>query len=239
MRAIRVTPGDRPGFRCGRCDDEPVAGVRRTARRRELRATAFWLVVLLLAAAGWLWWTLRPEVDQRGGGSPGAGAITGSPATARPGSPTAPPAGAQQVRVGFPLDGDSLQVSVATPGPVIDTAGDVQLRLLGIDAPELHGADGRPQCWAESARDELNRLAPPGSRLWLLADTERRDPYQRYLVYAWTADGRFVNAELAARGAVRELAIHPNLAHQADIGAAVADARTASRGLWNACAGTR
>ncbi|GAA1642384.1 thermonuclease family protein [Catellatospora bangladeshensis] len=194
-----------------------MAGVRRTARRRELRATAFWLVVLLLAAAGWLWWTLRPQTDQRSTGRP--------------------PTGAQEVRVGFPLDGDSLQVSVAAPGPVIDTAGDAQLRLLGIDAPELHGADGGPQCWAESARTELQRLAPPGGRLWVLPDAERRDSYQRYLVYAWTADGRFVNGELAARGAVRELAIRPNLTHQADIGAAVAAARTARRGLWGSCEG--
>lgn len=206
-----------------------MAGVRRTARRRELRATAFWLVVLLLAAAAWLWWTLRPEPGPTGTGSPTPSAAPAS---------TGPPAGAQPVRVDFPLDGDSLQATVAEPGPVIGTPGQVQLRLLGIDAPELHGADGGPQCWAEPARDELHRLAPPGARLWVLSDAERRDPYQRYLVYAWTDDGRFVNAELAARGAVRELAIRPNLAHQPGIGAAVAAARTARKGIWGSCEGS-
>ncbi|MEV4412942.1 thermonuclease family protein [Catellatospora sp. NPDC049609] len=202
----------------------PWRGVRRTARRRELRATAFWLVVLLLAAGGWLWWTLRSS-------PPGA---PGTPAPSNPG----PPAGAQPVRVDFPLDGDSLQVTAAASGAVLDVPGAAQLRLLGIDAPELPSTDGGPQCWADTARAELRRLAPPGAELWVLPDTERRDPYQRYLVYAWTADGRFVNAELAARGAVRERAVRPNLAHQRGIHDAVAAARAQRRGLWGSCEGT-
>lgn len=217
-----------------------MAGARQTGRRRELKATAFWLVVLLLAGGAWLWYAFaRPGSLPGTGSPPDAGSPTGSAAsTVTPSpSPTGPPAGAQPVRVDFPLDGDSLRVTVTTPGPVVDVVGEAQLRLLGIDAPELHGADGGPQCWSERARDELQRLAPPGAVLWLLPDTQRRDPYDRYLVYAWTADGRFVNAELAARGAVRELAIRPNLTHQHDLHEAVEQARIRGNGLWGACAG--
>ncbi len=186
----------------------------------------FWLVVLVLAAGGWLWYAYgRPDARP-------PGATASSSPSARL---TGPPAGAQQVRVDFPLDGDSLQVTADQPGPVIDITDPVQLRLLGIDAPELHGADGTPQCWAQTALAELRKLAPPGARLWLLPDSQRLDPYGRRLVYAWTADGRFVNGELAARGAVRELAIRPNLAHQQDLHDAVEQARTQRRGLWGSC----
>ncbi|MFD0594186.1 thermonuclease family protein [Catellatospora coxensis] len=83
----------------------------------------------------------------------------------------------------------------------------------------------------------MQELAPNGSRLWLLPDEQRLDPYGRRLVYAWTADGRFVNGELAARGAVRELAIRPNLAHQQELHDAVEQARTQRRGLWGSCVG--
>ncbi|GIF89290.1 thermonuclease family protein [Catellatospora chokoriensis] len=201
---------------------------RQNGRRRERRATLFWLVVLVLAAGGWLWHAYsRPDSP------PPSGTVSPSPSA----RPTGPPAGAQAVRVDFPLDGDSLQVTADQPGPVIDVTEPVQLRLLGIDAPELHGADGSPQCWAETARAELQELAPYGARLWLLPDAQRLDPYGRRLVYAWTADGRFVNGELAALGAVRELAIRPNLAHQQDLHDAVEQARAQRRGLWGSCAG--
>ncbi|MEU8000466.1 thermonuclease family protein [Catellatospora sp. NPDC049111] len=205
-----------------------MARTRQTGRKREYRATLFWLVVLVLAAGGWLWYAYG-----RPGTPPSAATASPSPSA----RPTGPPAGAQPVRVDFPLDGDSLQVTADQPGPVIDVTEPVQVRLLGIDAPELHGADGSPQCWADTARAELRRLAPNGSRLWLLPDEQRLDPYGRRLVYAWTTDGRFVNGELAARGAVRELAIRPNLAFQQDLHDAVEQARTERRGLWGSCVG--
>ncbi|MEV0460614.1 thermonuclease family protein [Catellatospora methionotrophica] len=195
----------------------------RNGRRRELRATLFWLVMLVLAAGGWLWYA-----HGRPAGTP---VVASSPSI----RPTGPPAGAQPVRVDFVLDGDSLQVTAEQPGAVIDVTAPVQLRLLGIDAPESHGADGSPQCWSATARDELKGLAPSGARLWLLPDRQQLDPYGRHLVYAWTDGGRFVNGELAARGAVRELAIRPNLAHQADLHDAVEQARAQRRGLWGSC----
>ncbi|WP_212826757.1 thermonuclease family protein [Catellatospora sp. TT07R-123] len=190
------------------------------ARRREVVAAGFWVAVLVLGGIGW-WWYARTHA---------------APAPAPSARPAAPPPDAQQVRVRYPLDGDSIAVT-ATPGPVVDAAGEVQLRLLGVDAPELHGADGRPQCWADGAQARLRQLAPPGGSLWILPDTQRRDPYDRYLVYAWTADGTFVNADLAERGDVRELAIPPNLAHRRELHDAVERARAQRHGLWGVCVG--
>lgn len=188
-----------------------------TARRRESMATLFWLL-LLAAAVGGLWWywqSQEPDPEP-------------PPAIARP-------ADAQEVRVNFLQDGDSLEVAALAPGKWISTTDPVQVRLLGIDAPEMHGADGLPQCWAEAAKAELLRLAPFGGRLWIVGDIQAQDQYGRYLVYAWTPDGAFVNERVAELGAVRELSIPPNFGYEQRLHDKIADARDARRGLWGTC----
>jgi endonuclease YncB( thermonuclease family) len=185
--------------------------------RREGIATLFWLLLIAAVVFGlWWYWQRQP--------GPEAAPVTG------------PPAGTQEVSVRFPQDGDSLEVAALAPGPVLPGVEPVQIRLLGIDAPETHGADGLPQCWAETAKAELLKLAPSGGRLWLQRDEQAQDVYGRYLVYAWTPDGAFVNERLAQLGAVYELAIPPNFGHQDRLAAAVVQARGARTGLWGACA---
>ena len=145
------------------------------------------------------------------------------------------PTDAQEVKVGSLTDGDTLEVTPAASGRWITGTAPVLVRLLGIDAPELRGADGRPQCWAESAKDELLKLAPAGASLWLRGDAQLRDRFGRYLMYAWTADGIFVNERLAANGTVRELSMPPNVGYDSRIHQTVAEARADRRGLWGSC----
>lgn len=187
-----------------------------SARRRESTATLFWLVILLLVVGG-LWWYWRSQ-----------------PASQMPDN-VARPADAQEVRVNFLQDGDSLEVTALAAGKWIPTADPVRVRLLGIDAPEMHGADGLPQCWAEAAKAQLLRLAPFGGRLWVAGDMQAQDVYGRYLVYAWTPEGTFVNEKLAQDGAVRELSIPPNFGYEARLHGKIAEAREARRGLWGTC----
>jgi len=200
-----------------------MAGSARTVRRRARENLAYVAVLLLLFAAVWGW---NRWQDSR---AEGGGAAVPTP------SSDAPP-GAQSVTVDFALDGDSLQVTPTAAGPVIDTAAPTQIRLLGIDAPEMHGGtDGGPQCYARDAYERLRRLTPAGSTLWLTADVQRRDPYDRHLVYAWTPRGTFVNVELARLGYARSLDVRPNQAYAAPIGAAAAEAQGDRRGLWGTC----
>jgi endonuclease YncB( thermonuclease family) len=200
-----------------------MAGSARSVRRRARENLVYLAVLVLLFAAVWGWNRWQD------------GRAAGDVATQWP-SADAPP-GAQRVTVEFALDGDSLQVRAAEEGPVVDTREPVQIRLLGIDAPELHGADGRPQCYARDAHERLQRLTPPGSTLWVTADVQRRDPYDRFLVYAWTPRGAFVNVEQARLGYARALDVRPNEAYAAPVRAAVAEAQGDRRGLWGACAG--
>lgn len=190
-----------------------------TARRRESTATLFWLLALVLVVAGvWWYFETHPLTEQE---------------AAQPPSPR--PADAQEVTVRFLQDGDSLGVTAQAPGKWLPTVDEVQVRLLGIDAPEMHGADGLPQCWATQAKAELLRLAPFGGKLWLVGDAQLQDKFGRYLVYAWTPDGKFVNEQLAVAGAVRELSIPPNYAYEQQLHNKIATARAAKTGLWGKC----
>ena len=145
------------------------------------------------------------------------------------------PDNAQRIKVAFARDGDTLEanaVAVATP---VATTDRVIIRLLGIDAPEVHGATGQPQCYSRDAYRELQRLTPNGSTAWVVADEQLLDQYKRYLLYVWNDRGLFVNLELARLGYARVLSIPPNTARQAGIDAAVSSAEAARRGLWGVC----
>lgn len=187
-----------------------------STRRRESVATLFWLLALALVLGGF-WWYFKHQ--------------DALPSSQPPSRPTA----AQEVTVNYLEDGDSLQVTALAPGKWIPTTDPVPVRLLGIDAPEMHGADGQPQCWAEAAKSALIRLAPYGGRLWVVGDELAQDKYGRYLFYAWAPDGTFVNETLATQGMVRELSISPNHLYEADIHSRIAEARAARRGLWGVC----
>jgi len=220
----------------------------RTARRRARENLGYLLVILLVfcAMVAWNRWQDHRREAVAGVPAPSAAPAPAGPGadaadpdtTAGPGGNPPIPAGAQPVTVDHPLDGDSLRVRASAEGAVIGTREPVDLRLLGIDAPETHGAGGQPQCYSGDAYQRLRRLAPPGATLLVAADRQPKDPYDRYLVYAWTADGTFVNLDQARLGFARALDIPPNDAYAGRIGAAVDEARAHRRGLWGTCVAT-
>lgn len=127
-------------------------------------------------------------------------------------------------------DGDTLR---AVPGDGADT-GEVRVRLLGIDTPELTPDE---ECWSLEARGALLDLLPVGSTAWGVADRDPVDRYERRLLYLWTDDGRFVNYELVAAGAAESLLVAPNGAHIDVFRQAEASARAAGIGRWGGCGG--
>ena len=114
------------------------------------------------------------------------------------------------------FDGDSFLAMV--------DGAEEEVRLIGINAPE------RGECLAEHARDALAELA--AEAVDLEQDAEDRDQYGRLLRYARSGD-MLVNAELAGRGLVLAGEFPPNVAHQGEIDAAEAEARSEQRGIWS------
>jgi len=107
-------------------------------------------------------------------------------------------------------------------------SGEVTVRIVGIDAPEFDDVGQRDL--AENAQTALRDLMDDGP-LRLVADAEPTDTGDRLLRHAFRGD-RLLAAELARRGWTRALPIAPNLARQEIINHAVAEARSANRGIW-------
>jgi len=123
--------------------------------------------------------------------------------------------------VGYVNDGDTLR-----------TASGRRVRLVQIDAPELHG-----DCYGKAALVALRRLAPPGTKVTLVRDPalDEMDRYGRLLRYV-VVSGTNVNLALVRAGAASPYFFHKVRGRYAgDLLAAVADARAKRRGLWAAC----
>ena len=123
------------------------------------------------------------------------------------------------------VDGDTVELS---------RLGNV--RLIGVDTPEVHGGS---ECYGAAASAFAKRLLPPGRRVRYRLGAEPRDRYGRALAYVWLADGAFVNAVLVERGYATPLTIPPNDDYAPRFLAAARRARREQRGLWSssACAG--
>ena len=131
--------------------------------------------------------------------------------------PAEPPPQAQVVRV---IDGDSLEL-----------ADSRQVRVLGLDAPELE-KEGRPADFlAHQAKAALSRMAL-NQTVRLEYDRQRYDHYGRLLAYLFLPDGTFINAELVRQGLARVYFHAPNDRYREPLLAAQKEALEANRGVW-------
>lgn len=99
------------------------------------------------------------------------------------------------------IDGDTI--AVKPTGSLSDTGyGEHSVRLLGIDAPEMHKTtDEAPDCGAQAATDHLADLLAGQGTVTLTFDpvSDHADRYGRSLAYVSVA-GHDLNLEQAAGG---------------------------------------
>lgn len=134
--------------------------------------------------------------------------------------------------VRYVYDGDTLGLKAPKPGKLVTVTGQVKVRLIGVNAPEM---TPKPQCYAVQATGYLKQLTPVGSAVWVAPDKVSWDDYKRRLFYVWTDAGTFVDYSLVAGGYGVPLRIYPNVSHWLLLEAAGAQARSAKKGLWGAC----
>jgi len=128
------------------------------------------------------------------------------------------------------VDGDTLRAR--TPG-----GRDLgRIRILGIDAPEVAHPPGPAECYADTATDTLNGLAPVGSTVVLVSDPTQADydSYGRLLRYV-EHDSNDVALELLAAGAARLYESEPSIERNQAYERATETARDHGRGLWGRC----
>jgi micrococcal nuclease len=181
--------------------------------------------VLAVGVAAALTWAMLEGPMGEGRDAPSAATTTDSGIPMRP-------ADAFALIVTYVFDGDTIEARIARPNDIVPTTDPVRVRLIGVDTPE---DTPTPECWADQARTHLRTLLPAGASVWASPDEERRDRYDRVLLYLWTDDGRFVNHELVAAGDGEAIAVGRNDAHFALLTAAENAARAASAGHWGSC----
>jgi len=117
-------------------------------------------------------------------------------------------------------------------GDTLRTTSGRKVRLLQIDAPELHG-----DCFGKEALAALRRLAPQGARVTLVRDSalDATDRYGRQLRYVFVS-GKNVNVALVRQGAASPyFSRNGRGRYGRDLLDAVAEARAARRGYWGSC----
>ncbi len=93
--------------------------------------------------------------------------------------------------------GESVVVDFVNDGDTLRTTSGKKVRLLQIDAPELHG-----DCYGKAALTALKLLAPKGTHITLVRDPalDQTDRYGRQLRYAFV-NGTNINVALVRGGA--------------------------------------
>ena len=129
----------------------------------------------------------------------------------------------------------TARVERVVDGDTVVLSGLGKARLIGIDTPEVYGG---VECYGRAASAFAKRTLA-GRRVRWRYDVERRDRYDRALVYLWLQDGRFFNSMLVREGFAQPLTIPPNVAFADRFVADARAARRSSRGLWGACEGAR
>jgi endonuclease YncB( thermonuclease family) len=130
----------------------------------------------------------------------------------------------QQVSVTRVVDGDTIEVS-----PQVEGTADV--RLIGVDTPEVFGGEVQP-CGPEASDFTTEHLE--GQDVTLEFDEDRVDPYDRALAYVWVPvlDGELFNENLVREGLAWVSTFEPNVKYEDRFLAAERQAMDEDLGVW-------
>ncbi|WP_257348156.1 5'-nucleotidase C-terminal domain-containing protein [Pseudalkalibacillus decolorationis] len=123
------------------------------------------------------------------------------------------------------VDGDTVHLT----DPVIGTT---KVRMLSIDTPETNYNGQSQGEHAVAAKEELQRLLPPGTEVTIEVGEEPLDNYGRLLAHIHKGD-MDVNEEMVRLGRAVPYFIYPNLEHFESYSAAAKEAVDNGRGMWN------
>jgi micrococcal nuclease len=192
------------------------------------RTVALLLVVALLIFAGLGIALLSSSGDSTGNAAKTTGSNPSLTTTSGSGGST----GASSSSPG------SLTVSRIATGDVLWlNKGDVKVRLLQVDAPDVATND----CYSNEAASALERLAPVSTTVTMKRDPllPSRDPFGRLLRYVFVS-GENLNVAMVKQGAASPYFFFGQRGRYAhDLLVDARRAKRGHRGLWGACPGTK
>lgn len=139
----------------------------------------------------------------------------------RPSSITGP----VKAKVLHVIDGDTLDVQIVTSGRQTE-----RVRLIGVDAPELHSSDSRQMMLGRRSAEFLRTLIE-GEMITLEAGPAERDGYGRFLAYATTAQGDGLQ-EILLREGMASVYLRFQFAKEAEFIGYQREAQEANAGMW-------
>jgi len=134
-------------------------------------------------------------------------------------------------------DGDTLRIEM--------DGQEEAVRLIGIDTPESkinkkakkdsiktnYDVETITAMGKEAAR-YVRTLVRKGDTVGLEFDVQKRDKYNRLLVYAYLSDGKMLNEEIVKAGYANIMTYPPNVRYQDRFVRAYREARDTKRGLY-------
>ncbi len=137
--------------------------------------------------------------------------------------PPATPEQSQRLRVTRIIDGDTFVVE-----------GNITVRMIGIDTPELRPKNAdTSECFSIEATDRTRGLLE-NTVVTLKRDVSNTDKYGRILRYVFI-DDIFINALLVEEGYALARAYRPDTSRQKVLADAQRRAQQNMRGLWLEC----
>lgn len=128
-------------------------------------------------------------------------------------------------------DLEKVLVSSVIDGDTIKLADGRNVRLIGLDTPELNPPDGPIEYYGLQAKAFTKRKLL-GETIYLEYGKEKFDEYDRTLAYVYLDDGTMFNADLLEQGYAHLLTIAPNTRHLNTFKEKVITARRNNKGLW-------
>jgi micrococcal nuclease len=124
-------------------------------------------------------------------------------------------------------DGDTIQVSILNKRETV--------RLIGINTPETKGKyNKKDEYYGKEAANFLKDLIPEGTTIYLEADEENRDQYDRLLRYAYLDQEQelFINLILLEKGYAETMFFQPNIKYYELFNKAETQAKNHKIGMW-------
>jgi micrococcal nuclease len=133
-------------------------------------------------------------------------------------------------RVNHTVDGDTLWAQPEDGGV------ELEIRLIGLDTPEIDHGDGGGECYGDDA-SAFTDGELTDNLVWLTFDLDCTDDYGRALAYLFRddTDEGFFNRRLLRGGYATVYTFEPNTAFVDDFQDDEDAARNDGAGLWSAC----
>jgi micrococcal nuclease len=123
-------------------------------------------------------------------------------------------------------------VTRVVDGDTIVIEGDIKVRLIGVDTPEVNGPSTDLEYYGEQA-SAYTKAALTDKTVYLDMDVSETDKYGRLLRYLYLDDGTFFNLKMVEDGYAYASTYPPDVKYAQVFKEAASAARDKSAGLWN------